>query len=123
MIADITSGLGEWWAPGLAFLAGVVSFASPCVFPLVPGYLTFVTGAEAEERKPLVPILLFILGFSIVFTALGASAAALRFIKGPVGLRIAGVIVLLFGLAMVLYALRRGWPGLYAERRPFLSRI
>lgn len=123
LLSDLTSGLGEWWAPALAFAAGVVSFASPCVFPLVPGYLTFVAGTEAEERKPIVPILLFILGFSIVFTAFGASAAALRFVKSSVGLRIAGVVVLLFGLAMVLYALRKGWPGLYSERRPFLSRI
>src|SRR5438552_721443 len=123
MVAEVTRGLSEWWAPALAFAAGVVSFASPCVFPLVPGYLTFVAGSEAEERKPLVPILLFILGFSIVFTAVGASAAALRFVRGSVGLRVAGVVVIAFGVGLVLYALRAGRPGLYAERRPFLRRV
>ena len=123
MLADVTSGLSEWWAPGLAFAAGVVSFASPCVFPLVPGYLSFVSGGPAEERKPVVPILLFIVGFAAVFTALGASASVLRFVKSDVGLRIAGGVVLLFGLAMLLYAFRLGWPRLYAERRPFLERV
>ena len=123
MLGDVTSGLSQWWAPGLAFAAGVVSFASPCVFPLVPGYLSFVSGGPAEERKPVVPILLFIVGFAAVFTALGASASVLRFVKSDVGLRIAGGVVLLFGLAMLLYAFRLGWPGLYAERRPFLERV
>ncbi len=123
MVADITSGLSQWWAPGLAFAAGVVSFASPCVFPLVPGYLAFVSGGEREDRRPLVPILLFILGFAAVFTLLGVSASALRFVKRPIGLRIAGVVVLVFGVVMILYALRLGWMTLYAERRPFLSRV
>jgi cytochrome c-type biogenesis protein len=123
VLADVTSGLSQWWAPGLAFAAGVVSFASPCVFPLVPGYLSFVSGGRAEDRKPVVPILLFILGFAAVFTALGASASVLRFVKSDLGLRIAGGVVLLFGLAMLLYAFRLGRPGLYAERRPFLERV
>src|SRR5207245_11529189 len=51
MIADVTSGLSQWWAPALAFAAGVVSFASPCVFPLVPGYLAFVSGGERGARR------------------------------------------------------------------------
>jgi cytochrome c-type biogenesis protein len=123
VLADVTSGLSEWWAPGLAFAAGVVSFASPCVFPLVPGYLSFVSGGAAEDRKPVVPILLFIMGFGTVFAALGASASVLRFVKSDLGLRIAGGVVLLFGLAMLLYAFRLGWPGLYAERRPLLGRV
>ncbi len=73
----VDTGLSSWWAPALAFAAGVVSFASPCVLPLVPGYVSFVTGSRATEgegRRPLVPILLFILGFTIVFTLLGAFA-------------------------------------------------
>ena len=123
MLADVTSGLSRWWAPALAFAAGVVSFASPCVFPLVPGYLSFVSGSPSGDRKPLVPIVLFILGFAAVFTALGASASALRFIKSDLGLRIAGAVVLLFGAAMLLYAFRLGSPTLYSERRPFLSRV
>src|SRR5919108_5043433 len=125
MVADIVqTGLSSWWAPALAFAAGVVSFASPCVFPLVPGYLSFVSGTDAgPERRPILPILLFILGFAIVFTTLGASATAVRFIKGDLGLRIAGGVVVVFGLAMLAYALRLGFVGLYAERRPFLSRV
>jgi cytochrome c-type biogenesis protein len=123
VLSDVTSGLSEWWAPALAFAAGVVSFASPCVFPLVPGYLSFVSGGSADERKPIVPILLFILGFGVVFTALGASASALRFVKSDLGLRLAGAVVLLFGVAMLLYAFRIGSSSLYTERRPFLSRV
>ena len=52
-LAVTQSDLAQWWAPALAFLAGVVSFASPCVFPLVPGYVSFVTGERAtEETRP-----------------------------------------------------------------------
>jgi cytochrome c-type biogenesis protein len=123
VLADVTSGVSEWWAPALAFAAGVVSCASPCVFPLIPGYLAFVSGGEAEDRRPIVPILLFILGFAAVFTALGVSASVLRIAKSGTGLRIAGVVVLAFGIIMVLYALRIGWPALYAERRPLLGRV
>src|SRR5438094_6602345 len=75
---------GVWWTPALAFAAGLVSFASPCVLPLVPGYLLMVTGEEASavgEPRPassrwgsLLPVLLFILGFSAVFTLLGGFA-------------------------------------------------
>src|SRR5205823_13895735 len=65
VIADLVHrGLQEWWAPALAFAAGVVSFASPCVLPLVPGYLSFITGGQAgpddERPRPVVPTLLFI---------------------------------------------------------------
>lgn len=123
----VQTGLGSWWAPALAFLAGVVSFASPCVLPLVPGYLSFVTGrraTEGEGRRPLVPILLFILGFTIVFTLLGAFAGSfVGFVRDPWFQRIAGAVVVALGLLMLGYALRRGSPGLYAERRPFLERV
>jgi cytochrome c-type biogenesis protein len=123
----VDSGLSSWWAPALAFAAGVVSFASPCVLPLVPGYLSFVTGARATEgegRRPIVPILLFILGFTIVFTLLGAFAGTfVRFFRDPWFQRAAGVVVILLGLLMLGYAFRRGSPRLYAERRPFLERV
>src|SRR5436309_12125736 len=106
MVADIVQhGLSSWWAPALAFAAGVISFASPCVFPLVPGYLAFVSG-DREERRPVVPIVLFILGFAAVFTSFGASATLLKDIKSDLGQRIAGGFVLAFGIAMVLYAFR-----------------
>jgi cytochrome c-type biogenesis protein len=125
MIADfVDTGLTSWWAPALAFAAGVVSFASPCVFPLVPGYLSFVSGGRAEDERPVVPILLFIAGFGVVFSALGAFSTALApILRSAAGQRFAGAVVLLFGAFMILYALRLGWPALYAERRPLLSRV
>ncbi len=126
LIADfVQRGLASWWAPGLAFAAGVVSFASPCVFPLVPGYLSFVSGGQPKNDRPVIPILLFICGFAAVFTALGAFAggALPRLLKSELGTRIAGGIIIGFGLLMLLYALRAGWPGLYAERRPLLARV
>ncbi|HEY7755600.1 MAG TPA: cytochrome c biogenesis protein CcdA [Actinomycetota bacterium] len=125
MLADfVQDGLASWWAPGLAFAAGVVSFASPCVFPLVPGYLSFVAGGETvEDRQRLLPILLFIAGFAAVFTALGAFTGAMtRILRSPAGIRISGAVILAFGVLMLLYALRLGSPGLFAERRPLLER-
>ena len=126
MLADfVQDGLGSWWAPGLAFAAGVVSFASPCVFPLVPGYLSFVTGSEeAEERRPLVPMLMFIGGFAVVFTALGAfTGAVTRLLRSDAFDRISGGVIIAFGVLMLLYALRLGSPSLFAERRPLLQRV
>ena len=97
-----------------AFLAGVVSFLSPCVLPLVPGYVSVISGASVDElkgtgrnegllRRVLFHSLLFIAGFSIVFISLGASATwlggALRS-HLPLLLQIGGVVVILFGLHM-----------------------
>jgi len=141
MIADVTRGVQSWWAPLLAFAAGVVSFASPCVLPLVPGYLSFVTGERAIDRDApegtggvavrtrvrtqVLPILLFILGFALVFTLLGAFAASAlsRWLRSTAGQRAAGVIVLAFGLFMLLYAFRTRITWLYREERPLLSRF
>ena len=126
VLADLVQdGLASWWAPGLAFAAGVVSFASPCVFPLVPGYLSFVAGGEVrDERRPVVPILLFIGGFAAVFTALGAFTGAMtRVLRSTAGVRISGAIIVTFGVLMLLYALRLGSPGMFAERRPLLSKV
>ncbi len=126
LAALVDEGLSSWWAPALAFAAGVVSFASPCVLPLVPGYVSFVTGSRATEgegRRPLLPILLFILGFTIVFTLLGAFAGTfVRFFRDPWFQRAAGLVVLVLGLLMLGYAFSRGSPRLYAERRPLLDR-
>lgn len=126
MLASITPDtLSNWWAPALAFAAGIVSFASPCVFPLVPGYLSFIAGGEAkDESKPVVPMVLFVAGFATVFTAAGAFASVLREPLGSkLGLQIAGAVILIFGAVMVLYALRLGSPALYAEKRPFLEKV
>ena len=125
VLADwVQDGLGSWWAPGLAFAAGVVSFASPCVFPLVPGYLSFVAGGEVRDQPPpVVPILLFIAGVAAVFSALGAFTGAMtRLLRSPAGIRISGAIIIAFGVLMLLYALRLGSPGLFLERRPLLER-
>jgi cytochrome c-type biogenesis protein len=128
MIADIVqTGLTSWWAPVLAFVAGMVSFASPCVFPLVPGYVSFVSGERAidgETPRPLVPILLFIAGFTLVFTLLGAFASTfVPLLKDETGQRVAGLVVVVIGVFMIGFALQRGALVLYAERRPFLTRV
>jgi len=130
VVADLVErGLSSWWAPALAFAAGVVSFASPCVFPLVPGYLSFVAGSGptpgvAEVRKPIVPILLFIAGFAVVFTSLGAFTATMTgILRSPVGIRVSGLVIVLFGVLMLLEAFQWGSPTLFMERRPLLSKV
>jgi cytochrome c-type biogenesis protein len=128
MTADIVqTGLTSWWAPVLAFVAGLVSFASPCVFPLVPGYVSFVSGERAidgETPRPLLPILLFIAGFTLVFTLMGAFASTfVPILKDETGQRIAGLVVVVIGMFMIGFALQRGALVLYAERRPFLAKV
>jgi cytochrome c-type biogenesis protein len=137
ILADAAQHVSSWWGPALAFVAGVISFASPCVLPLVPGYLSFVTGESLVDvrRQPsgaaarpasVLPIVLFILGFSIVFTAMGALVTRVNvtsLVRGGVGRWIAGGFVALVGLAMIGYALRRGPLALFAERRPLLERV
>lgn len=93
-----------------AFGAGFLSFISPCVLPLIPGYISYVSGMSLEEmrsadrtarRRLIVATLLFILGFSIVFMAMGASASALgAFLEDHLRLvqKIAGVIIVILGL-------------------------
>ena len=95
-----------------ALAAGIVSFLSPCVLPLVPPYLVYLTGASLErfadaETKPragretLAAALLFVLGFTTVFVALGASASAigavLRAYSGELAI-VAGVAIIIMGL-------------------------
>ena len=95
-----------------ALLAGMLSFLSPCVLPLVPPYLVYLTGtslerfADAEEeprvrRETIAAALLFVLGFSTVFVALGASASAigavLRAYSGELAI-VAGIAIIIMGL-------------------------
>ncbi|MGH7550093.1 MAG: cytochrome c biogenesis CcdA family protein [Gemmatimonadota bacterium] len=98
----------------VAFAAGVVSFLSPCVLPLFPSYLSFITGLTFDEladpgpeargrvrRLTVVHSLMFILGFTLVFIALGASATAVgQFMRSnQVWIRrLAGAVIVLFGL-------------------------
>lgn len=98
-----------------AFLAGLLSFVSPCVLPLVPSYLTYITGLsfdqlthsaeEAEVRKTIVVhALLFIGGFSAVFIAFGASASFLGQLVSnyqPIIRKIGAVLIIIFGLYLM----------------------
>lgn len=89
----------------MALLAGAVSFISPCVLPLVPGYLGFVSGISSNRGRLLVGTLFFILGFSIVFASFGALFGGLGGLVYESGLswvqRVLGVFVFLFGLVLV----------------------
>ena len=98
-----------------AFTAGLISFASPCVLPLIPAYLSFISGVSVEEmksrdkksqalKKVSVNTILFLLGFSVVFVALGASATFIGdFLLSKLALfnKIAGAIIILLGLHLL----------------------
>jgi cytochrome c-type biogenesis protein len=97
-----------------AFGAGILSFISPCVLPLVPGYISFVSGVSfdqmqaadaasraATRRQMLITSLAFVLGFSVVFICLGASATAIGHLlrhQKTILERIAGGVIIIFGL-------------------------
>lgn len=88
----------------LAFLAGVLSFLSPCVLPLVPSYLAYVGGGSASRATAIRNSLLFILGFSLVFIALGASASLIGGLileNRSWLIRAGGLMVLVFGLMLL----------------------
>ena len=103
----------------MAFAAGLISFLSPCVLPLVPGYLSFISGvsfAEIKEKKENTPFLrkekriilynsiFFIIGFSMVFILLGATATWIgTFISSKMSIltKLAGVIIIFFGIYMM----------------------
>jgi cytochrome c-type biogenesis protein len=111
----------------LAFLAGVLSISSPCCLPLIPGYLSYVSGVAAGEaanrRRVLGAAALFVGGFALIFIALGATASLLgTAVLGslPVLVRIAGVFVIVMGLSM-LGILRL--PFLQREKRLDMRRI
>jgi len=97
-----------------AFLAGLLSFVSPCVLPLIPAYLSFLTGSSVEELKAqsdarsrtrtMLHALAFVAGFTVVFEAIGLSASALgsAFIDYKDWIaRVGGIVVILLGLNMV----------------------
>jgi cytochrome c-type biogenesis protein len=126
-----------------AFGAGLLSFISPCVLPLIPGYLSYVSGLSLDEmrgpaagvvtsgggvavaataspavrRQVVVASLAFILGFSLVFVALGASASVIgQFLMSRLTIlgKIAGAVIIVFGLH-TMGVLRIEW--LYQEKR------
>jgi len=95
----------------IAFLAGLLSFLSPCVLPLVPSYITFITGLSIDDlqeaaarRTALVHGLLFTLGFSLIFIILGAIASGfgqlMQANKGWIS-QVGGVIIIVFGLYLM----------------------
>ena len=127
-----------------AFGAGLLSFISPCVLPLIPGYLSFISGLSLDEmrgtavvagggtvalvappdvrRRVLLSSAAFVLGFSLVFIAIGATASAIgQFVlhRLPFLSRIAGVVIIFFGLH-TMGVLRIEW--LYQEKRAQTSR-
>ncbi|MEI8261560.1 MAG: cytochrome c biogenesis protein CcdA, partial [Actinomycetes bacterium] len=111
-----------WLALPIAFTAGVVAFLSPCVLPLAPGYLSYVTGLTGAELAGghkrgtvLLGSLLFVLGFSVVFVSYGVlfggvGETLLRY--ADVVSRVLGVLVILLGLAFMGVI-----PGLQREFR------
>ena len=125
-----------------AFGAGLLSFISPCVLPLIPGYLSYISGLSLDEmrgtavvsggtvavaqvgvrRQVILSSLSFVLGFSLVFVSLGAAASAIgQFLASQQALfnRIAGAIIIVFGLH-TMGVLRIEW--LYQEKRLQTSR-
>ncbi len=93
-----------------ALAAGLLSFLSPCVLPLVPAYLSYITGVSVNElreeaggarRRALVQAVWFVLGFSMIFVALGASASLIgQWLLAHLKLlgKIAGLVIIVFGL-------------------------
>lgn len=112
--------------PIAAFVAGLLSFLSPCVLPLVPGYVSLISGASIETlqkadrkltRSVMINSITFIIGFSIVFIALGAVATTVGQLTMQYRrelARIAGVIIIIFGLHLTgVFKIN----ALYADKR------
>lgn len=114
----------------LALVAGIVSFTAPCTLPLLPGYVSYVSGLSTtgeggggDRRRVLVGASLFALGFTLVFTAMGASASAVGWFLARQTVwvdRIAGALIVLMGLAFAR-ALRVPW--LHRELRMDIGRL
>jgi cytochrome c-type biogenesis protein len=112
--------------PIAAFVAGLVSFLSPCVLPLVPGYVSLISGVGVEElkahesrllRKTMLNSASFILGFSVVFITLGAISTEVGQLLArykSILAQVAGVVIILFGLHLTgLFRIN----ALYADKR------
>jgi len=94
----------------LSFIAGIVSFLSPCVLPLIPGYLSFICGTDLENLQKkskyfiLEKSLLFVLGFSIIFILLGASSTffgSFLLNKSNIFSNVISIIIIIFGLYLL----------------------
>jgi cytochrome c-type biogenesis protein len=100
---DPASGIGI----PVAFVAGLVSFLSPCVLPLVPGYISAVAGVAPKDvswRRALGPSLAFVASFSAIFITLGliGQRAFRSTLQGPTALKVSGVLIMLMGIVFVL---------------------
>ena len=112
--------------PIAAFVAGLVSFLSPCVLPLVPGYVSLISGVGVEElkdqepslfRKVMLNSIAFILGFSIVFITLGAISTEVGQLAAQYKstlARVAGILIIVFGLHLTGILRIK---ALYADKR------
>ena len=93
----------------IAFGAGLISFLSPCVLPLIPGYISFISGSSlnellANKKINIIPLILFTLGFSFVFIMFGAAASYLGqvLLQNSQTLRIiAGLVIIVFSLQLI----------------------
>jgi cytochrome c-type biogenesis protein len=107
-VGSIVAGGGLWLAVPIALAAGLVSFLSPCILPLVPGYLGYVSGvtsgAVRTRRRVLLGAALFVLGFSVVFllaTVLVGTVGVFVAQWSDLILRIAGVVVIVMGVVFI----------------------
>src|ERR1700759_3668824 len=102
-MVDAASGIGI----PVAFGAGLISFLSPFVLPLVPGYISAVAGvapAEIRARRVLGPSLAFVASFSVIFIALGliGQQALHGALTGPTALRVCGAVIVVMGVLFML---------------------
>jgi cytochrome c-type biogenesis protein len=100
---DPASGIGI----PVAFGAGLISFLSPCVLPLVPGYISAVAGvapADIRPRRVIGPSLAFVASFSVIFIGLGllGQQALHGALTGPAALKVSGAVIVLMGILFVL---------------------
>jgi len=111
-LQELVSSGALWAAVPIAFAAGIVAFLSPCVLPLAPGYISYITGLTGAELadvkgkrgQVLTGSLLFVLGFSVVFVSYGAlfgSAGSFLLQYADVINRVLGVLVIVMGLAFI----------------------
>ncbi len=107
-MGDVVADGGLWLAVPLALAAGLVSFLSPCVLPLVPGYLGYVSGvaggAEKRRSRMVLGALLFVLGFTVVFIAINfLGATVTRFFLDYQDLlqRVGGAVIILLGFVFI----------------------
>ncbi|MDP1876430.1 MAG: cytochrome c biogenesis protein CcdA [Actinomycetota bacterium] len=122
-VVEVVSSGALWLALPIAFAAGIVAFLSPCVLPLAPGYLSYITGLTGTElaeprgrrRTVLLGSLLFVLGFSVVFVSYGVlfgGVGSFLIEYADVINRVLGVVVIVMGLAFIGVI-----PGLQRELR------